>query len=73
MNLQFILHLRIASALRSSQEPSTSKLIVQNTIYNHPSIQSLAEYIVGLMNPENSVQSVPVVAENDEHVRLMKQ
>lgn len=65
-----ILRLRIVSALKNSKNPLVSKLIMQNTIYNYPSIRSLTEHIVALMNPEGSVQSETVVI--DEHVRVME-
>ncbi|KIK64020.1 hypothetical protein GYMLUDRAFT_40242 [Collybiopsis luxurians FD-317 M1] len=47
-----ILRLRIVSALRNSGDASVkaaSQLINQNAIYTHPSIESLAQFVVGII------------------------
>ncbi|KIK64025.1 hypothetical protein GYMLUDRAFT_241246 [Collybiopsis luxurians FD-317 M1] len=73
-----ILRLRIFSALRSSETSliqAASKLMTQNTVYNHPSIQDLSTHILGIVNPEDPIQSETSAKkiEKDEHMRQMEE
>ncbi|KAF5392669.1 hypothetical protein D9757_000930 [Collybiopsis confluens] len=59
-----ILRLRIVAALRGSDHLAASRLILQNTLYNHPSIAKLAEFIVGLVDN-------PVENGTSDHVKAI--
>ncbi|KAJ4474509.1 acetyl-CoA synthetase-like protein [Lentinula aciculospora] len=66
-----ILRLRISSVLRSAAKlPLRGSIDVfpPNMVYNHPSIQRLANYIIGLVHPEGSVATADV----DDHIRLIE-
>ncbi|KAH7879221.1 uncharacterized protein C8R40DRAFT_1166466 [Lentinula edodes] len=48
-----VLRLRISGALRTSEDPSirgAAQLIDQATVYKHPTVESLANFVVGLIN-----------------------
>ncbi|KAJ3740205.1 acetyl-CoA synthetase-like protein [Lentinula detonsa] len=66
-----ILRSRIRSALQCSSEPSprsTGNIFPPNMVYNYPSVQSLTNYIVGLVRPEGSAAS----GDGDNHIRLIE-
>ncbi|KAJ3731308.1 putative aminoadipate reductase [Lentinula guzmanii] len=66
-----ILRSRIRSALQGSAETSprsTGNIFPPNMVYNHPSVQSLTNYIVGLVRPEGSTAS----DDGENHIRLIE-
>ncbi|KAJ3887895.1 male sterility protein-domain-containing protein, partial [Lentinula edodes] len=71
-----ILRLRIVTVLRtcaasSPGSRSIADIFAPNTVYNHPSIQSLADYIVDLVHFEGSAATPIVVNDNHAHIRLI--
>ncbi|KAJ3918426.1 acetyl-CoA synthetase-like protein [Lentinula edodes] len=70
-----ILRLRIVTILRTSTKSSGSRSIADifapNSVYNHPSIQSLADYIVDLVHSEDSAATPIVANDNHAHIRLI--
>lgn len=68
--------MRIVTVLRtcaasSPGSRSIADIFAPNTVYNHPSIQSLADYIVDLVHFEGSAATPIVVNDNHAHIRLI--